>query len=160
MVANAKDTCGLCPHITGCLEHALGRREAGVWGGLTEVEREVVRRRRKMGRDETTDVLRPVSKLGKCKTMRPANLARSAAAAERAADDAEDLRTGFSTIEELAMRDNSNVDAVTKRLKNHGWRRDGWTIDREVAKVTVPLGTPVKVTVPPGTKVTVRLVES
>lgn len=39
--AAAKEVCGRCPVITQCREHALRVREPyGVWGGMTEDERE------------------------------------------------------------------------------------------------------------------------
>ncbi len=39
----AKEVCGSCPVIIQCRRHALGVREPyGVWGGLTEEEREAV----------------------------------------------------------------------------------------------------------------------
>lgn len=36
---DAKKVCALCEVRTECLAYALERREAGVWGGLTERER-------------------------------------------------------------------------------------------------------------------------
>lgn len=36
----AKRVCRTCPVKDACLEHALINRELGVWGGLTERERE------------------------------------------------------------------------------------------------------------------------
>jgi WhiB family redox-sensing transcriptional regulator len=45
-VANAKAVCTACPVVTQCLEHALSVREPyGVWGGLSEEERDVLNRR-------------------------------------------------------------------------------------------------------------------
>jgi WhiB family redox-sensing transcriptional regulator len=41
--AAAKDVCGACPVLMQCRRHALRVREPyGVWGGLTEEEREAV----------------------------------------------------------------------------------------------------------------------
>ena len=41
--AAAKEICAACPVIAACREHALAIREPfGVWGGLTEDERQVV----------------------------------------------------------------------------------------------------------------------
>lgn len=40
--AAAKEICSSCPVINACREHALAIREPfGVWGGLTEDERQV-----------------------------------------------------------------------------------------------------------------------
>ena len=45
-VANAKAVCAACPVARQCLEHALKAREPyGVWGGLSEEERDVLYRR-------------------------------------------------------------------------------------------------------------------
>jgi len=45
-VATAKAVCAACPVVTQCLEHALAVREPfGVWGGLSEEEREALHRR-------------------------------------------------------------------------------------------------------------------
>jgi WhiB family redox-sensing transcriptional regulator len=42
----AKAICATCPVIAECAAHALAVREAyGVWGGLTEHEREAMLRR-------------------------------------------------------------------------------------------------------------------
>jgi WhiB family redox-sensing transcriptional regulator len=45
----AKAICGACPVASDCLEHAIERREKeGVWGGMTERERQrIIRRRRR-----------------------------------------------------------------------------------------------------------------
>ncbi len=41
--AAAKAVCGKCPVIDACLKHALSVREPyGVWGGMSEDEREAV----------------------------------------------------------------------------------------------------------------------
>ena len=41
--AAAKNVCGTCPVLAQCRRHALRVREPyGVWGGLTEEEREAV----------------------------------------------------------------------------------------------------------------------
>ncbi len=47
--AEAKTICASCPAIEPCLEYALSVREKqGIWGGLTEIERRrMVRRRRR-----------------------------------------------------------------------------------------------------------------
>lgn len=43
----AKGVCDTCPVKKDCLEYALEAREAyGIWGGLTEVERKALLRRR------------------------------------------------------------------------------------------------------------------
>ena len=46
-VEPAKEVCGACPVLAECREYALGIADLkGVWGGLTEVERKKLRRRR------------------------------------------------------------------------------------------------------------------
>ena len=41
--AEAKALCARCPVISACAAHALAVREPyGVWGGMTEVEREAI----------------------------------------------------------------------------------------------------------------------
>ncbi|GGS55717.1 WhiB family transcriptional regulator [Streptomyces griseoviridis] len=43
--AEAKRICGRCPLTRACREWALGQgEESGVWGGLSEQERRVMRR--------------------------------------------------------------------------------------------------------------------
>jgi len=43
----AKSICASCPVITQCAAHALTVREPyGVWGGMTEEEREAIYRRK------------------------------------------------------------------------------------------------------------------
>lgn len=43
----AKAVCRTCPVNQECLEHALESKEAyGIWGGLTELERKALLRRR------------------------------------------------------------------------------------------------------------------
>jgi len=45
--AKAKAVCGRCPVRADCLEYALRIREPhGVWGGLNEMERRAILRRR------------------------------------------------------------------------------------------------------------------
>lgn len=46
----AKQICRTCPVNQECLEHALESKEAyGIWGGLTELERKALLRRRASG---------------------------------------------------------------------------------------------------------------
>ena len=46
--ATARTMCAACPVNVECLEHAMTVREpAGVWGGLDEIERERLRRKRR-----------------------------------------------------------------------------------------------------------------
>lgn len=46
-VEPAKEVCGVCPVLAECREYALEIADLkGVWGGLTEVERKQLRRRR------------------------------------------------------------------------------------------------------------------
>jgi WhiB family transcriptional regulator, redox-sensing transcriptional regulator len=42
--ARARAVCALCPVTRQCLEFALSRAEAGVWGGTTEDERNAASR--------------------------------------------------------------------------------------------------------------------
>ena len=45
----AKAVCATCPVIAACAAHALAVREPyGVWGGMTEEEREAIYRRRSL----------------------------------------------------------------------------------------------------------------
>lgn len=49
MAANAVAICMRCPVRQPCRQHALDEREQyGVWGGTTELERERIRRGRKV----------------------------------------------------------------------------------------------------------------
>lgn len=42
-VLNAKAICAACPVLTQCRDHALKSREPfGVWGGLSEEERQMI----------------------------------------------------------------------------------------------------------------------
>ncbi|MFF9813298.1 WhiB family transcriptional regulator [Streptomyces sp. NPDC014006] len=44
-VREAKQICALCPIRSACLDHALEHDERfGVWGGLSEKERQALRR--------------------------------------------------------------------------------------------------------------------
>lgn len=45
-VATAKAMCESCKVIKGCLEYSLHFEPLGVWGGKTEIEREVLRRQK------------------------------------------------------------------------------------------------------------------
>ena len=42
---SAKKVCQECPLIRECLEYALKNNELGVWGGTTEHERKLIRKR-------------------------------------------------------------------------------------------------------------------
>ncbi len=47
LIEAAKSICEVCPVNSHCLEFALETgQESGVWGGLTEDERRVIRRQR------------------------------------------------------------------------------------------------------------------
>src|SRR3954464_3185779 len=51
-VAAAKNVCDSCSVRTDCLESSLATfQDAGVWGGLDEEERRVIRRARRRGAD-------------------------------------------------------------------------------------------------------------
>jgi WhiB family transcriptional regulator, redox-sensing transcriptional regulator len=46
-IDHAKRVCGECPVTEACLDYALAtNQDSGVWGGLSEEERRVIRRRR------------------------------------------------------------------------------------------------------------------
>jgi WhiB family transcriptional regulator, redox-sensing transcriptional regulator len=46
-IKHAKQVCGECPVTEACLDYALDtNQDSGVWGGLSEEERRVIRRRR------------------------------------------------------------------------------------------------------------------
>ena len=46
-IDNAKEVCGECSSAQGCLDFALDtNQDSGIWGGLTEEERRVIRRKR------------------------------------------------------------------------------------------------------------------
>jgi WhiB family redox-sensing transcriptional regulator len=48
--AAAKAVCATCPVVAACIAHALAVREPyGVWGGLTEDEREEIYARERYG---------------------------------------------------------------------------------------------------------------
>ena len=49
-VRRAKEVCGVCPVKAACLEYALDCLPAGIAGGMTEQERESIRRPRAIGR--------------------------------------------------------------------------------------------------------------
>jgi WhiB family redox-sensing transcriptional regulator len=54
--AEAKAICATCPVIEKCARHALAVREPyGVWGGLSESEREQILARHKAGETITVD---------------------------------------------------------------------------------------------------------
>lgn len=54
-VEPAKEVCGACPVLAECREYALGIADLkGVWGGLTEVERKRLRRRRAASPNEAS----------------------------------------------------------------------------------------------------------
>lgn len=42
----AQRMCGVCPHVTACLDYALTVRVVGIWGGTTDSDRQVIRRAR------------------------------------------------------------------------------------------------------------------
>jgi WhiB family transcriptional regulator, redox-sensing transcriptional regulator len=43
----AKAVCARCPVVAQCLAAALVMNEVGIWGGMTEQERRILRRRRR-----------------------------------------------------------------------------------------------------------------
>lgn len=48
--AAAKEICYSCPLMAGCLEYALSTQEVGIWGGMTERQRDKLRKRRNYNR--------------------------------------------------------------------------------------------------------------
>ncbi len=48
----AKNLCAACPFTAPCAEWAIRRERWGVWGGLTEDERQTIRRQRGIVPDE------------------------------------------------------------------------------------------------------------
>lgn len=44
-VAHAKALCARCPVLEDCRAHGIAHEQWGIWGGLTETEREALRRR-------------------------------------------------------------------------------------------------------------------
>ena len=57
-VARAKEVCGACMVRGECLGYALqNRQEQGIWGGMTEEERKLARRRMAATGDRATAVL-------------------------------------------------------------------------------------------------------
>lgn len=47
-VRKAKELCGACPVQPDCLSYAMRREDFGVWGGMTQNERRVVRRKSRL----------------------------------------------------------------------------------------------------------------
>lgn len=50
--------CGECPIKEPCLSYALRNEGFGIWGGMTEREREIERRRRNIILSEATTLIR------------------------------------------------------------------------------------------------------
>lgn len=51
----ARAVCGACPVRRECLEHSLARREPhGIWGGLNELERHRLARKRALEQEQRT----------------------------------------------------------------------------------------------------------
>lgn len=44
----AKEVCKECEVVEGCLDYSLRYEPLGVWGGKSEIEREILRRQRKI----------------------------------------------------------------------------------------------------------------
>lgn len=42
----AKKICGRCPSLESCRDYGLKHEEHGIWGGLTPVERNEIRKKR------------------------------------------------------------------------------------------------------------------
>ena len=47
-VAIAKSICRRCPHKTECAEWGIQNENFGIWGGLNEGQRRLVRRKRRL----------------------------------------------------------------------------------------------------------------
>lgn len=43
--AEARTWCNNCPVVTECLDYAVRTRQQGIWGGTTEEQRALIRRR-------------------------------------------------------------------------------------------------------------------
>lgn len=50
----AKETCNRCPYITECLAWAMESREIGVWGGTSDMDRRMMRRKVSMNLRRTS----------------------------------------------------------------------------------------------------------
>jgi WhiB family redox-sensing transcriptional regulator len=46
--ARARSWCMVCPVSTDCLDHATTHDEWGIWGGLDQRERRLLKRRRRV----------------------------------------------------------------------------------------------------------------
>jgi len=60
-IANARQAiaiCRQCPVVNQCLNYALRNEGFGIWGGMTEREREVERRRRNITLTQSTTLVR------------------------------------------------------------------------------------------------------
>ena len=52
-IAAAKTVCRRCPVVTECLTYALEHGEEGIWGGMSEDERRMLKRRNARARTRT-----------------------------------------------------------------------------------------------------------
>lgn len=48
----AKNICRRCPHQAECAEWGIENESFGIWGGLSEMERRVFRRKRRINRQQ------------------------------------------------------------------------------------------------------------
>lgn len=61
----AKAICGKCPSVAPCLEYSLHHEPLGIWGGLDETERAILRRRRNIYADRSARVYLPSARGGR-----------------------------------------------------------------------------------------------
>ena len=46
LVSQLKSICGRCPHLQECAEWGINKERYGIWGGMTALERQEIRRQR------------------------------------------------------------------------------------------------------------------
>ena len=63
--AVAKLICKSCAGISQCLEYSLHHEPLGIWGGMDETERAMIRRRRNIYADRAARVYLPVARGGR-----------------------------------------------------------------------------------------------
>ena len=67
--SQAKALCGICDSKEECLEYSLHHEPLGIWGGIEEGDRAVIRRRRNIHADRSARVFLPTtSDYGKGRT--------------------------------------------------------------------------------------------
>jgi WhiB family redox-sensing transcriptional regulator len=61
----AKSICRSCPSSSECLEYSLHHEPLGIWGGLDETERAILRRARNIYADRSARVYLPGARSGR-----------------------------------------------------------------------------------------------